>query len=100
MVDKGRKRAKPCSFNSRHYHRAATQKNAATFWKIEPPKRASQRNCDFAALFRAALLPCSQATDHIFDGQPKPRELCSSEHESEIPLIFAEACAAPASATT
>jgi hypothetical protein len=22
----------------RHYHRAVTQKNAASFWKIEPPK--------------------------------------------------------------
>jgi hypothetical protein len=22
----------------RHYHKAVTQKNAAAFWKIEPPK--------------------------------------------------------------
>jgi hypothetical protein len=22
----------------RHYHRAVTQKHAASFWKIEPPK--------------------------------------------------------------
>jgi hypothetical protein len=32
----------------RHYHKAVTQKQAASFWKIEPPKR-DRKIVNFAA---------------------------------------------------